>query len=94
MKKRESSRQAWLVLALAAILAIHYLPMGGLVAFPLMLFSTWAHEMGHGLTAIAVGGKIESLSLFADGSGLARSTFPEGWWREALVSAGGLLGPP
>jgi hypothetical protein len=82
-----------LLLALLVLLGMHYMPGSGLILYPLMLFDTMVHEMGHGLTALLLGGKLDKLELFTDGSGLAHCAvrYP---WQEALVAAGGLLGPP
>jgi hypothetical protein len=46
---------------------------GALVSlmYPLRLFVSLVHELGHGLTAILTGGKFLSFEVFADGSGLA-----------------------
>ncbi len=69
------------------------LPFGDLVLYPLSLLATYAHEMGHGLTAILVGGRFESLAMFPDGSGLATWNGDVGRLGRAMVAAGGLLGP-
>ena len=37
----------------------------------LVLLSTLAHELGHGIAALLVGGGFESFVLYADGSGAA-----------------------
>jgi len=82
-----------LLAALLVLWGIHYLPGSGLVLYPLMLFDTMVHEMGHGLTALILGGKLDRLELFTDGSGLAWTAVEPGW-KQAAVAAGGLLGPP
>jgi hypothetical protein len=79
--------------ALGITLALYVVPFGRLALYPLMLFSTFVHEMGHGLAGLVVGGRFERFQLFANGSGLARvSGVPDGLG-DALVSAGGLVGP-
>ena len=52
------------------------LPFGGVVGYPILLLSTVAHEMGHGLTAMFVGLEFDSFRLYADGSGVAMLTGP------------------
>lgn len=79
--------------ALGVTLALYVLPFGRLLLWPVTLFATLAHEMGHGLTAILVGGRFERFSLWADGHGVAYSTGVGSGLPRALVSAGGLLGP-
>jgi uncharacterized membrane protein len=49
--------------------------------------------MGHGLTALAVGGRFQSLDIFGDASGLAH-TASSAKWQQGLVAAGGLIAPP
>lgn len=73
--------------------ALYLIPFGSFVAYPLTLFSTLVHELGHGLTALLTGGDFERLSVYANTSGVARSTSGGGDVGRALVSAGGLLGP-
>lgn len=69
------------------------IPFGSLLVYPLTLLTTWVHEMGHGLAAVAVGGRFRSLDVYADASGLAQAYAAPGW-REAVVCGGGLLAPP
>lgn len=76
-----------------ATAALYVIPFGGFVVWPLMLFSTLAHEAGHGVASLVVGGTFESFVMFADGSGVARSSgVPPGSAR-AFTAAGGLIGP-
>ena len=70
-----------------------WIPYGREALYPLTLFNTWVHEMGHGITALVVGGRFESLEIFGNGSGLAHCASMPGW-PHALVSLGGLLAPP
>jgi hypothetical protein len=88
-----SPRAALLVAALAIWAVQRLLPMGRLVLYPFTLLATWVHEMGHGVTALLVGGRFLRLDIYADASGLATSSAPPGI-RQAVVAAGGLLAPP
>lgn len=83
----------WLVAAAVLPTVLWQLPFGHYVLFPFSVLATWFHEMGHGLTAILLGGSFHRLELFWGGSGLA-STGTSGRIAGALVSAGGLMGPP
>lgn len=86
--------RAALIAGAVLILALQRLvPMGRLLLYPFTLLSTWVHEMGHGVTALLCGGRFERLDIFADASGLASSAVVPGF-RQALVAAGGLIGPP
>lgn len=82
-----------LILAAVLTFVIWQLPFGDLVLYPLSLLATYAHEMGHGLTALLVGGRFQALAVFPDGSGLAQWTGDVGRLGRAAVAAGGLLGP-
>jgi hypothetical protein len=88
-------RRAWqaLLISCAITVGLYVVPFGGILAYPLVLLSTLAHEMGHGLTAVLVGGDFESFQLFADGSGVAQWSGNPSRLDRAFVSAGGLLGP-
>jgi hypothetical protein len=69
---------------------------GNYVLYPFTILATWFHEMGHGLTAMLLGGKFEKLLVYSNGSGLAyhSGSLFLGRFGRALISAGGLLGPP
>jgi hypothetical protein len=90
---RPSPRAALIVGALLILALQHSLPMGRLLLYPFTLLSTWVHEMGHGVTALLCGGQFARLDIFADASGMAHSAVIPGV-RQALVAAGGLIGPP
>jgi hypothetical protein len=90
---KPTSRGA-LVLAAVVYFVIHaFVPFGTLLLYPLTLLATWVHEMGHGLTALMLGGSFTSLDVFANASGLAHAAGREPW-QQGLVAAGGLLAPP
>lgn len=56
--------------------------------------STLAHELGHGLTAAALGGRITRLRMRPDGSGVAHTALPAGRpGRAFVVSAAGYFAP-
>ncbi len=88
-------RNARLVLVLSALatLVLYAVPYGRLLAYPLILLSTFAHEMGHGAAALVSGGHFTSMMLYADASGLAHTRGSFGRLASAAVSAGGLVGP-
>lgn len=79
--------------AVVLTIALYVVPYGHYVAYPLVLLSTYAHEMGHGLTALVVGGEFESFVMAPDGSGLAYLRIPDNRLAHAATSAGGLIGP-
>jgi hypothetical protein len=85
----------WALFAAVAIcVVLPHLPLAGIIARPLMWLSTLAHEGGHGVGAILVGGTFHKLQLFMDGSGVATSSYDSAvGWKQAVVSIAGLLGP-
>lgn len=96
MARELRRRQAWLALgiALSASLALVWVPGLNMLGWPLLLTSTLAHELGHGLAAMSLGGQFESLSLYADGSGVAQYRGAFSASDIALVAMAGLIGPP
>ncbi len=88
-----SARWALIFAAVLLFAVKAFVPFGGTMLYPFTLLATWVHEMGHGLTALLLGGSFDSLRVFGDASGLAFTRIDAGW-RSGLVSAGGLLGPP
>ncbi len=83
-----------LIVAVVLVLIVReVVPFGRELLYPLTLFATWVHEMGHGLTGLVVGGSFDSLEIFWNASGLAHGAVGEGW-PTALRAIGGLLAPP
>ncbi len=60
-------------------------PFIGWVFYPFQLFSTFVHEISHGLAAILTGGEFRRFAVSPDLSGLAWSA---GGWRWVVTSAG------
>jgi len=91
----KASERARVLFVLAVVLTavIPHVPYGIYVAWPLILLSTLAHELGHGFTALAVGGRFESFRMWPDGSGVAAWGGVDDRLRIAIVAAGGLVGP-
>ena len=69
------------------------IPLLSVLGVPLLWLSTVAHELGHGLTAIALGGSLERFVIRPDGSGTAYTVSAASDLTQGLVSAGGLVGP-
>lgn len=70
-------------------------PFGKIALYPFTILGTWFHEMGHGLTAIILGGQFVELVIFSDGSGYAKFTTDLflGNIGQAIVALGGPIGP-
>jgi hypothetical protein len=88
-----SVRKALVAAIVSYFVISHFVPFGHELLYPLTLLATWVHEMGHGLTAVAVGGHFHGLDIFGDASGLAH-TASSAKWQQGLVAAGGLVAPP
>ena len=86
----------WLIAAAALMVVLWRVPYGGYILYPFSALATWFHEMGHGLTAMLLGGRFETLRLYSNLSGLAYHTGSVfgGPFGRAMVSAGGPLGAP
>lgn len=97
MPKRRG-RKTFLMLTAAAVLTIVFwrMPGGGYIVYPFTILATWFHEMGHGLSALMIGGRFDQLLLFPSGSGVA--VYSGRLWGgdlgRALVAGGGPIGPP
>jgi hypothetical protein len=84
---------AILIAAGAYFVISAWVPLGSTLLYPLTLFTTWVHEMGHGMSALIVGGDFSELVINANAGGTAWAGAAHGW-PDALVAAGGLLAPP
>lgn len=81
-------------LSLALYLLPLWVPALVWLGWPLLLLSTLFHELGHGLTALAVGGGFEALRIYPDASGVATTLSDGSRTMLAAIAAGGPLGPP
>lgn len=90
----KNKKRALFLLILAAIVffILRYLPFGNFIQWPFVIITTFIHEMGHGLTALALGGELMKIEIYSDASGAAWTKTIPGW-RQAAIAAGGLLAP-
>ncbi|KWV91594.1 M50 family metallopeptidase [Erythrobacter sp. YT30] len=84
-----------LFLAAIIVLFLPALPGGTYLIYPFVILTTWFHEMGHGLTALAMGQNFIQLQIFANGSGVAESRIAgdASPFVSAAIAAGGPLAP-
>lgn len=84
-----------LLLAGLVVVFLPSLPFGAYLVYPFVILTTWFHEMGHGLAALAAGQDFQQLMIFANGSGVAQSAVAAdaGAWVRVAIAAGGPLGP-
>jgi hypothetical protein len=78
--------------AIAVSLVVSLTPWAQFVLYPFKLFTTWVHECGHALTTVLVGGRVTSITIEPNGSGLTRSLVPAGRVAGGLVACSGYLG--
>jgi len=84
-----------LVLAGLVVVMLPSLPFGNYLIYPFEILTTWFHEMGHGLTALASGQEFRHLMIYPSGSGVAQSLVAGDapTWVPAAIAAGGPLAP-
>jgi hypothetical protein len=94
--KARSKDWIWLTSIAVLTVLLWQFPAGRYILYPFTILGTWFHEMGHGLTAMLLGAKFQSLQIFPNGSGIATHTGEVilGRFGQALVAAGGPMGPP
>jgi hypothetical protein len=90
--RRAIERDRNLIIACAILVVLMNISTGRYVLYPFMIFSTWVHEMCHGIAAILMGGTVKRLEIFKDGSGFAVSAFESQSWRLGFVSSAGYPG--
>ncbi|KAL7501380.1 hypothetical protein ACHAWT_010659 [Skeletonema menzelii] len=83
------SQDKRLLRAILLIVVLLNAPVGKYLLYPFMIFSTWIHELFHGLAALTVGGSITWLNIYPDGSGLAYTVIPVGVFQRAWVASAG-----
>lgn len=83
---RESfQRDGRLLLITLGIIVCMNIPIVKWILYPFTIFSTWIHELCHGLAAVMAGGTTSKLLIFPDTSGLA---YTASSWRGFVASAG------
>lgn len=71
--------------ATALATALWVVPELRILILPLVYYNTHVHELCHALAAVATGGGVQHILVFANGSGVAQIT---GGWTPAVASAG------
>lgn len=82
----------WWWAAVAVSLVVSLTPWAQFLLYPFKLFTTWVHECGHALMTILVGGRVTSITIEPDTSGLTQSLIPVGRVARGLVASSGYLG--
>ena len=82
----------WLWVAVAVSMAVSLTPWAQVLLYPFKLFTTWVHECGHALMTVLVGGRVTSITIEPNTSGLTQSLVPVGRVARGLVASSGYLG--
>jgi hypothetical protein len=82
----------WFWVAVAVSLAASLTPWADILLYPFKLFTTWVHECGHAAAAVLVGGRVMSISIQPDTSGLTQSLVPSTRLARGFVASAGYLG--
>jgi len=87
MKSHSEVRSSFTLLVFASLLTLilWFIPFAGLITFPIRLFVTYIHEIGHALAALATLGGVNRVALDWSGSGV---TFTQGGLGFLISSAG------
>jgi len=64
-------RDGRLLIIMVLIIICMNIPYIKWILYPFTIYSTWIHELCHGLAALLSGGRIEKILIFPDTSGLA-----------------------
>ncbi len=84
------SRELAFVLGLSFFLSLF--PLGRTILFPFQIFTTWAHECCHALTATILGGSSIKITIAANGSGLTHYNIVPNRIKKGIISSAGYLG--
>ena len=82
----------WLWAAVAVSIVVSLTPWAQFLLYPFKLFTTWVHECGHALMTMLVGGRVMSITIQPDTSGLTQSLVPVGRVAGGVVASSGYLG--
>lgn len=84
----------WILLGAGVLtIGLHWIPFGTMALYPFLLFSTYAHELGHAIAAWQCNMDVQGVSMWTDGAGVAKYTGSPTGMQRATILAGGLLGP-
>jgi Peptidase M50B-like len=85
MGTANSNEKRVLLVAIGLTLALLLIPYGRWLTYPFLIFATFVHETCHALATVLTGGKVESITVALDGSGL---TLRQGGFGLIVVPAG------
>jgi Peptidase M50B-like len=90
--QRVVERDRNLIIACVVLVVLMNFETGRYILYPFKIFSTWVHELCHGLAALLTpGGVIGSIRVYKDGGGVC-STSVKSQWASTFVSSAGYPG--
>lgn len=92
MSRRSQQIDTWFWAAVAVSLIASLTPWAAFLLYPFKLFTTWVHECGHALATVLVGGRVTSIAIQPDTSGVTLSLVPAGRLARGVVASSGYLG--
>ena len=75
----------YFVFAVILTIFLSFLPFAQILTYPFLIFSTFIHEISHAIGAVLTGGRVESVIVHVNGSGV---TLTQGGLRFVISSAG------
>jgi hypothetical protein len=85
-------RPQWFWVAIAVSLVASLTPWAPTLLYPFKLFTTWVHETSHAVVTVLVGGRVTSVTIDPDTSGLTHGLVPSTRAARGLVASAGYLG--
>jgi hypothetical protein len=82
----------WFWVAVAVSLILSLTPWAAFLLYPFRLFTTWVHECSHAVATLLVGGRVTSITIRPNASGLTQSLVPAGHLARGVVASAGYLG--
>jgi hypothetical protein len=92
VKRADRVELRTLAIALLASLLLWNLPFGGVLLYPFKLLATWFHELSHALAMTVTGVGVDSVVIYRDTSGLARTSGSQGMIAKPIIAAAGYMG--
>ena len=77
----------------AVVIALNFFNFGWYILYPFALLYTFVHEMGHGISAVLMGGDFVKFEMWSNGSGVATYSGSFSRLADAFVAFGGLIAP-
>jgi hypothetical protein len=84
----KNAGRTMLMLAGLVSLVVWFVPALRPVLWPLTLFNTYAHELSHAVATVLTGGRVESIQINVDGSGVTTSAGGVG----IIIASAGYIG--